>query len=191
MSISEKFCQYNILVHVQYLYTCTFWRCAENGKVHVSTKMFVVKPPMINTLFQPGFPVNTMYIHLMYLEVLLLFVEGRQLPDSAVSYIHVCTANLHVHLKPQDSFGELDNFFLDLQKVQEIITKHHQTFLQLFWMTYCNAILPHGKLSLCTYITYDKVFGGTLNIFMFWIFPENGSISERTVHMALIVHTTL
>ena len=25
-----------------------------------------------------------------------------------------------------------------------------QTFLQLFWMTYCNAILPSGKLSLCT-----------------------------------------
>ena len=38
-------------------------------------------------------------------------------------------------LKPQDSFGEFDNFFLDLQKVQEIIRKHHQTFLQLFLMT--------------------------------------------------------
>ena len=35
-------------------------------------------------------------------------------------------------LKPQDSLGEFDNFFLDLQKVQEIIKKHHQTFLQLF-----------------------------------------------------------
>ena len=53
-------------------------------------------------------------------------------------------------LKPQDSFGEFNNFFLDLQKVQEIIRKHHQTFLQLFWMTYCNAILPRGKVSLCT-----------------------------------------
>ena len=53
-------------------------------------------------------------------------------------------------LKPQDSFGEFDNFFLDLQKVQDIIRKHHQTFLQLFGMTYCNAILPNGKLSLCT-----------------------------------------
>ena len=28
-------------------------------------------------------------------------------------------------LKPQDSFGEFDNFFLDLQKVQGIIRKHH------------------------------------------------------------------
>ena len=53
-------------------------------------------------------------------------------------------------LKPQDSFGEFDNFFLDLQKVHEIIRKHHHTFLQLFGMTYCNAILPNGKLSLCT-----------------------------------------
>ena len=53
-------------------------------------------------------------------------------------------------LKPQDSFGEFDNFVLDLQKVQEIIRKHHQTFLQLFGMTYCNAILLNGKFSLCT-----------------------------------------
>ena len=52
-------------------------------------------------------------------------------------------------LKPQDSFGEFNNFFLDLQKVQEIIRKYHQTFLQLFGMTYCNEILPNGKLSLC------------------------------------------
>ena len=56
-----------------------------------------------------------------------------------------------INLQPQDSFGEFNNFFLDLQKVQEIIRKHHQTFLQLFGMTYCNAILPKfGKLSLCT-----------------------------------------
>ena len=86
-------------------------------------------------------------------------------------------------LKPQESFGEFDKFFLDLQKVQEIIRKHHQTFLQLFGMTYCNAILPNGKLSLCAYcITYGKVFGGnSKTFFMFWLFPENGSISERTV----------
>ena len=35
-------------------------------------------------------------------------------------------------LKPQDSFGEFNNLFLDLQKVQEIIRKHHQTFLAHF-----------------------------------------------------------
>ena len=35
-------------------------------------------------------------------------------------------------LKPQDSFGEFDKCFLDLQKMPEIIRKHHQTFLQLF-----------------------------------------------------------
>ena len=35
-------------------------------------------------------------------------------------------------LMPQDSFGEFKKFFLDLQKVQEIIRKHHQIFLQLF-----------------------------------------------------------
>ena len=36
------------------------------------------------------------------------------------------------------------------------------------------------------YIIYGKVFGGTPNICMFWLFPENGSISERTVNRALI-----
>ena len=41
------------------------------------------------------------------------------------------------------------------------------------------------------YIAYGKVFGGTPNIFMFWLFPENESISERTINRALIVHTTL
>ena len=41
------------------------------------------------------------------------------------------------------------------------------------------------------YISYGKVFGGTPNICMFWLFPENGSILERTVNRALIVHTTL
>ena len=59
----------------------------------------------------------------------------------------LCVTN---SLKPQYSFGEFNNIFLDLQKVQEIIRKHHQTFLQLFGVTYCNAILPNGKLSLCT-----------------------------------------
>ena len=32
--------------------------------------------------------------------------------------------------------------------------------------------------------------GGTPNIFMFWLFPENGSISEHIIDRALIVHTT-
>ena len=35
-------------------------------------------------------------------------------------------------LKPQDSFGEIDQKKNYLQKVQKIIRKHHQTFLQLF-----------------------------------------------------------
>ena len=37
------------------------------------------------------------------------------------------------------------------------------------------------------YITYGKVFGGTPTILMFSLFPENGSISKRTVNRALIV----
>ena len=37
------------------------------------------------------------------------------------------------------------------------------------------------------YITYGKVFVGTPNILMFFIFPENRSIFERTVNRALKV----
>ena len=39
-----------------------------------------------------------------------------------------------------------------------------------------------AQWQIIMYITYGKVFGGTPNIFMFWLFPENGSISERTVN---------
>ena len=97
--------------------------------------------------------------------------------------------NLKDKLKPQDSFGEFDKFFLDLQKVQEIIRKHHQTFLQLFEMILkCN--IAQWEINIM-YITYGKVFGGTPNIFISWLFLENRSKSERTVDRVLIVHTTL
>ena len=62
----------------------------------------------------------------------------------------IVSSSSRLTLKPQDSFGEFDKKFLDLQKVQEIIIKHCQTFLQLFWMSYCNATLPSGKSSLCS-----------------------------------------
>ena len=63
-------------------------------------------------------------------------------------------------LKPQYSFGEFEKKKnLDLQKVQEIIRKYHQTFLQLFGMTYCNAFWPNGKLSLCA-LPMAKCSGG-------------------------------
>ena len=90
-------------------------------------------------------------------------------------------------LKPQDSFGEVKKFSVDLQKVQEIIRKHRSDLPAIVLNDYCNAILPSGKLSLCTF--YGKVFGGTPNIFMFWLFSENESISERIVNRALIQYS--
>ena len=63
----------------------------------------------------------------------------------------------------------------------------------------CKCVLPAldlrslqylKVLANISYISYGKVFGGTPNIFMFWLFPENGSISERIVN-TLIVHTTV
>ena len=82
----------------------------------------------------------------------------------AYAYMSLCYC-----LKPQDSFGEFDpKKSLNLQKVQEIIRKHLQTFLQLFWMTYCNAILPS-----CKFIINDvhlwKGVRGTPNISMFLV----------------------
>ena len=87
------------------------------------------------------------------------------------NHSHVSAWWLYNHsavLKPQDSFGEFNNFYLYLQKVQEIIRKHHQTFLQLFGMTYCNAILPNGNHYV--HNLDGKVFRGTPNIFMFGYF---------------------
>ena len=79
-------------------------------------------------------------------------------------------------LKPQDSFGEFDKFVLHFQKVQEIIRPS------------CNCLLCNIAQwqIIIMYITYRKVFGGTPKIFMFWLFPENGSISDWTVNRALI-----
>ena len=61
---------------------------------------------------------------------------------------------------------------LDLQKGQEIIRKHHQTFLHLFWMKYCNAILPSGKLSnihnLCQNVRGDSEHFYVWVIFWKW-----------------------
>ena len=62
------------------------------------------------------------------------------------------------NLKPQDSFGEFNNFFLCLQKVQKIIRKHHQTFLQLFWMTCCPTMLPNcPTMQYCPMANYHYV----------------------------------
>ena len=41
------------------------------------------------------------------------------------------------------------------------------------------------------YITYGKVFGGLRTFFMLWLFPEKGSILERTVNRALIVNNSI
>ena len=41
------------------------------------------------------------------------------------------------------------------------------------------------------YITNGRVFGETPNIFTFWLFLDNLSISEQTIDRALIIHTEL
>ena len=80
--------------------------------------------------------------------VIYVSVANITSPKRKVLY---CRGQCMARLKPQDSFGEVDpKTNLDLQKVQEIIRKYHQAFLQLICMTCCNAILPRGKFSLCT-----------------------------------------
>ena len=73
-------------------------------------------------------------------------------------------------LKPEDSFGEFNN---KNSWSSESAGNHQKIPSDLPGMTHCNAILPNDKLSLYMYITYGKVFGGTPNIFMVWLFPEN------------------
>ena len=41
------------------------------------------------------------------------------------------------------------------------------------------------------YITNGRVFGGTPNIFILWLFLDNLSISEQTTDRALTIHTKL
>ena len=41
------------------------------------------------------------------------------------------------------------------------------------------------------YITNGKVFGGTQNILIFWLFLDNLSISEQTNDRALTIHIEL
>ena len=97
-------------------------------------------------------------------------------------------------LKPQDSFGECDNFFcLDLQlthlKVQEIIKNTIRPFYNCFeWhivMQYCPVANYHHVHNL-----WQSVRGDSKHIYVL-VISWNGSISELTVNRALIVHTTL
>ena len=80
-------------------------------------------------------------------------------------------------LKPQDSLGRFVTNFLDLQKVDHTIRKHHSTHWQLFWMTCCNVIIPNNKISLCI-LTMAECSGGTrtfwyLGYFLtIWAFPS-------------------
>ena len=41
------------------------------------------------------------------------------------------------------------------------------------------------------YITNGRVFGGTPNILIFWLFRDNLSISVQTIDRALTIHTEL
>ena len=41
------------------------------------------------------------------------------------------------------------------------------------------------------YITNGRVFGGTPNILVFWLFLDNLSISEQTIDRTLTIHTEL
>ena len=41
------------------------------------------------------------------------------------------------------------------------------------------------------YITNGRVFGGTLNNLIFWLYLDNLSISEQTIDRPLTIHTEL
>ena len=73
--------------------------------------------------------------------------------------------------KPQDSFGEFDKFF---QKSSESAGNHQKNTIRpscncFEWHIYCNAILPNGKLSLCTYNLWQSVRGDSEHFHVFII----------------------
>ena len=49
----------------------------------------------------------------------------QELEAQLQTVIHAASDPRKIMLKAQDSFGEFYKFFLDLQKVQEIIRKYH------------------------------------------------------------------
>ena len=103
--------------------------------------------------------------------------------------IHVCVQYLHYCWLCHSYYSynsEVDkivlvnstNKFLDLQKGR----KSSENTIR----PSCNCLEWQCNIAqwqiIIMYITYHgQVFGETPNIFMFWLFPENGSISERTV----------
>ena len=86
-------------------------------------------------------------------------------------------------LKPQDSFGE---FSKKNSWSAESAGNHQKTpsdlpaivLKDIIVMQYCPVANYHYVHNLWA---MAKCLGGTPKIFMFWLFPENGSISERTV----------
>ena len=99
------------------------------------------------------------------------------------------TKTCWIKFKPQDSFGEFNKLFLDLQKVQEIIKKttirpscNRLEWHIVFVMQYCPMANYHYVHNL-----WQRVRGDSKHFYVFGlIFPGNGSISERTVNRALI-----
>ena len=55
----------------------------------------------------------------------------------------------------------------------------------------CNCFEWHIVMQYCPVANYHYVHNLCHGKVMFWLFPENGGISERTVNRALTVHTTL
>ena len=63
---------------------------------------------------------------MMLFQILALYILHITYPKYiafVLYYLHIWYGDFP--LKPQDSFGELDKLFLDLQKVQYIIRKHN------------------------------------------------------------------
>ena len=88
-------------------------------------------------------------------------------------------------LKPQDSLGEFKIFcFLIFRKCRKS--------LQYIIRPSCNCFEWHIVMQYCPVANYHYVHNlwqsvqGTPNIYIFWLFPENWSISERTVNRAVI-----
>ena len=138
---------------------------------------------------------NIMMSYLTYLLAGWVFIKMHKIwPGRRAQYRNLKIQNIKT-LKPQDSFGRFGKNFLDHQKVDHTIRKHHETHRQLFLMTCCNVIIPNNKISLCILPMAECSGGprtaGPEHFDIFFISWQFEHFWANNWHGALTIHTDL
>ena len=81
-------------------------------------------------------------------------------------------------------------FFLIFRKCREALENTIRPSCNCFERHTC-IVMQYYLVANYHYVHVAKCLGGLRTFFMFWLFSENGSLSERTVNRAVIVYITL